>query len=112
MVRMAEQYGLPPDDIPERNLRKLALVAGAKTYDEAADLAKKAKDSLFLCVLVMWGKKQIPGPTTIESLERDAKKADGLARMLEDKGNDDAAKKQRKKADELRKQADKLAGRK
>jgi hypothetical protein len=108
MVKMAEHYGLPENDIPQRNLNKLALVLGAKTHDEAALLAKGALDSFFITVLWMWAKKMIPGPTTRESLEKGAKQADSLAKMLENKGHDDAAKKQRARAAKLRKEANEL----
>ena len=108
MVKMAIHYGLPQSDIPERNWFKLTQVLTSKSFDEARDLATKAYDSMFVCVLSMWAKKEIPGPTTPESLEKKAKQAEGLARMLEKKGEDDAAKKQRLKADDFLKEADAL----
>lgn len=108
MVKMSIHYGLPANEIPERNLAKLSLVLSSKSYDEARDLAAKAYDSMFVCVLSMWAKKEIPGPTTPESLEKKAKQAEGLARMLENKGGDDAAKKQRLKAGCFLKEADAL----
>ena len=108
MVKMAVHYGLPQSDIPERNWLKLSQVLTAQSYDEARDLATKAYDSMFVCVLSMWAKKEIPGPTTPESLEKKAKQSEGLARMLEKKGDDDAAKKQRLKADGFLKEADAL----
>ena len=108
MISTAAHYGLPEADIPDRYYQKLALVLNAKDYEEAGQLANKAWDSFFICVLSMWAKKEIPGPTTPESLEKKAKQAEGLARMLEKKGDDDAAKKQRLKADGFLKEADAL----
>lgn len=105
MVETSLEYGLAENDIPDRNLQKLALIAKATTHVEAATLARKAWDSLFLTVLVMWKNKKITGPITADSLEKTAKQAEGLATMLENKGHEEAAKKQKVKAAGLRKEA-------
>lgn len=108
ILATAEYYGLPEEEIEDRIWRKLGLVESATTAEEAAELAKKAWDSLFVHVLVLWGKKKIRGPATEENFEKKAKQADGLADFQERKGNDEAAKKQRQRAAGLRKEAEAL----
>lgn len=105
MLSTATHYGLPEEDIPDRYYQQLSEVLKATDYEDARLIANKVWDKFFICVLSMWAKKEIPGPKTPESLEKRAKQAESLARMLENKGDDVAAKKQFKKAEAFRKEA-------
>lgn len=105
MLSTAAHYGLPKEDIPERYHQRLSDILSSKDYEEARLAANKVWDNFFVCVLSMWAKKEIPGPKTPESLEKKARQAESLAKMLVNKGDDDAAKKQLKKAEAFRKEA-------
>ena len=105
MLSTAEHYGLPEEDIPDRYHQQLSDILKATDYEEARISASKVWDKFFICVLSMWAKKEIPGPKTPENLEKRARQAESLAKMLVNKGNDEAAQKQFKKAEAFRKEA-------
>lgn len=108
--RVASYYGLPAEGITERHKAKARAILTAPDCDEAAVLAKKAVNSLCLTCLTEWAAKRIPGPRTPEALEKRAKQAEGLAKLQESKGNDKAAARQLKRAEDLRKEAAEMRG--
>ena len=111
MVKTAEYYGLPLEEIEDRIWAKLDKVLYASSATEAQVLAKKAWDSLFLCLMVHWGNGHISGPPTMENMYKKAQQAESLAKFHTSKGNDETAAKQRIKAEEYRQCIANLGGR-
>ena len=109
MNEVADYYGLPRADIEERIKEKARKVLEAATLSEAQELSKKAIDCLHTaCLVLAYYSKRIPGPRTPEALEKKAKKAESLAKFQESRGNDEAAAKQRARAEKLKNDAKEL----
>jgi hypothetical protein len=100
--RDREYYGL--DEVPERILLKLDKVVTEKDDAKARDLARRAWKSMEICCLAAWARGRTPGPPTRENIERRARNAESLAKMLEAKDQPSAAVKQRQRAADLRSQ--------
>lgn len=105
ILDLAAHYRLH-DEMDPRIWKKLDMVLRARDLAEAHVLAKKATESAFLHCLSAWSKKKADGPPNQRNLEKQAQKAESLAEMLDKKGDSDAAEKQRRRAEELRQQAE------
>jgi len=109
LLEVADYYRLPRDQIEERHWAKMKAILQAKTLPEAVIKQKTAVESLRMsCIHQTWYTHKIQGPATPEYLEVKAKKAESLAKWQENLGNDEAAKKQRERAEKFRKEAHEL----
>lgn len=106
MEEVATLYGLPLEDIEERHKLKAKLILTAPDLSTAQEMSKKAVESLRMsCSVLAYYLKRIPGPKTPESLEKKAKQAENLAKFQESLGKDEAATKQKVRAESLRAEA-------
>lgn len=90
------------NQVEDRHQDKLRAILSAPSLEAAQVAAKRARDSVLTWYLSEWSKGKIPGRVTVHSLERDANAAEGLAKMLDTKGDPEAADRQRQRARELR----------
>lgn len=97
---LAEHYGLK--GIPDRVWEFLARMKTAETTDEIADIARRGEEKMFIHCLSQWSKGMARGPITEESLRAEASKADNTARLLEQRGLEEAAGRHRARAERLR----------
>jgi hypothetical protein len=102
MERDCAYYGV--DEIPERVILKLDKVLGEKDDTKAREFAHRAWKSMEMFCLAAWARGRAPGPPTRENIERRARNAESLAKMLEAKDQPIAAAKQRQRAVGLRSQ--------
>lgn len=102
---LVEHYQHPPE-MPENVKLCYDSILQAKDLDEVAAIAERCQQKMQVMVLGAWARKRIPGPKTEANLEKQAKSAEGLAKMLEGKGHAAAAERQRERAAALAKEAD------
>jgi hypothetical protein len=100
-VEEAEYYGWDMER-PEVVTQKFQAVLRAVDRPTAEDLSRRARDTAQVMILGAWARKRIPGPLSVHSLERSIKKAESLAKMLENKGDSDGAESQLRRAADLR----------
>lgn len=96
---------------PAHTMVKAERIRAAPNLYDAATLAQKAEDSMFLACLAAWAKGEISGPERVEdafTLEQRAKKAESLAAALRKKGDEDGFKDQMMRAIELREKVKEL----
>ncbi len=105
--KQLNHYGVEGGIAPH-TLKKIELILIAPDPDRGALLAKKALDSNFLNCLYQWSQGNASGPKTVEYLEKQARRAEKFAEWMIKKGNNKAAKSQRKRAKELRAEANSL----
>ncbi|NDC23769.1 MAG: hypothetical protein EB120_09495 [Proteobacteria bacterium] len=98
---MAEHYGYdkPP---PENAAKAMNEILLAKDESEGLRAFQRAKEICLVSILSAWAKGRIPGPESVLNLEKRAKKAESLAKMLAEKGMDEASKGQLQRAQALR----------
>lgn len=106
--KMAEHYRYPVDDIDERIWQSLDRVLHAKDITEGYELLKKAIDKFDIHCLASWSRGKIKGPASEAALEREAKQAESLSKLLREKVGDEAADKQLERASTIRSEAKKL----
>lgn len=102
-LALAEKYGLT--EIPENVEMRLKVAQAEKDLARSTQLARKAINSMEIACLAAWARGEVDGPDSPRALEAKARSADGLVRMLEKKGEHEAAEKQRNRAKELRERA-------
>lgn len=105
--QMADHYGYE-DPVPDHVQRKLQAIMGAVDAETATAAVRRARDSMLTHILACWARGRITGPESVTNFERRAKKAESLARMLEEKGLDDQAATQWRRAEDLQEKALKL----
>jgi hypothetical protein len=96
------------DGIPDRfeaRLKALHQLGKDEVGFLLSDQVRRLIASYQVYLLAAWGRGDIEGKLTEQSISAKANRTESLAKMLEAKGNDKAAKAQRKKAAELRTQA-------
>lgn len=103
ILKLAEYYRYS-GDIDDRVWIKADKCLSATTPEEANTAIAEAAKSAQVYFLSLWGSKKAAGPATPESFEKQAKSAESLAKMFEKKGDDEAAQKQRDRAEQLRAQ--------
>jgi hypothetical protein len=97
---MGEEYGL--EHAPENVKRALKDILTSEYPDiKSASALMKME----MACLAAWSRGEIDGPDSVESLERRAKQAESLAKMMDKKDNPKGAKKQRDRAAVLRERA-------
>lgn len=91
-------------DFPEMGSKWCNRIMDATSDEEAHKLVTKAKTLAHLELIALWQRHKIRGPLGPGGAlaEKDAKKAEALARMLEQKGQHDQAVDQRVRAQEIR----------
>ncbi len=98
------------DEVPKRfeeRLQKgLEKILVAETPMAAKHISDKLLESALTSYLAAWARGDIKGKTTPESLRRDAQAAINLASFLDKKEQTKAADGQRKRAEELLREAD------
>jgi hypothetical protein len=107
---MAAQYGVEKGlPLPENIETRLGRMLDPGETDAWVNAAvNKIPAAMEIGLLSAWAQGKIDGPETVDSLEQRARSADGLAKMLAKKGQDEAANKQRARAKELRDRKEKL----
>jgi hypothetical protein len=80
--QLAQEYRSP--SVPAELTSKADCILNASDVDEAYSISKKTLDRALICFLALWSKKKIPGKLTIDSLEKDIKRQEVLARFLKD----------------------------
>ena len=98
---LAEHYGYDKP-APPNVVRAMDQILNADNEATAMNAFAKAKEIALVAILSAWAKGRIPGPESVLNLEKRAKKADSLARMLADKGLEEAAQSQRERAKSIR----------
>jgi hypothetical protein len=104
----AEHYGWDDPDRPEVVVKRMQAVLGAVDRETAALADQKARMTIQTMILGAWARGKIPGPTTEISVERQVKRAESLAQMLEKKGQLEAAERQWARASQLRLQLEEI----
>lgn len=104
---LVEYYQHPPE-MPENVKLCYDSILQAKDLDEVAAVAERCQQKMQVMVLGAWARKRIPGPKTEANLEKQAKSAEGLAKMLESKGHAEAAERQRARATALATEAEQV----
>jgi hypothetical protein len=105
ILELAAHYRFPVEDIDDRIWQALDKVLAAPDSAEATVRLKTAVDKFDMHCLGSWAKGKIKGPMSQESLEKEAKQAESLSKLLLNKDNEEAANKQLKRAERLRKEA-------
>lgn len=100
-AELAEHYGYDKP-APPNVVRAMDHILNADNEAAAMEAFGKAKEIALVAILSAWAKGRIPGPESVLNLEKRAKKADSLARMLEEKGLQDAAQSQKERAKSIR----------
>lgn len=98
---LAEHYGYEKP-VPANVQRAMQAILDAPTAEECKVAAERAKEISLVAILSAWAKGKISGPESVLNLEKRAKKADSLAKMLMEKGMTEAADGQRARAQEIR----------
>lgn len=83
---------------------KIQAILRAPTEDAGIELQRRAIDTIQIMILGAWARGKIPGPLSRYSLERRIKQAESLVKMLEAKGQNDAAQTQLERVEQLREQ--------
>lgn len=96
----ADHYGWE-DPMPDHMLNKAQRIMAAVDLETASQAVAKFKVSTEWAMLGAWSRRAISGPNTPESLARRAKRAESLAKMLDDKGLHEQAEQQRARARDL-----------
>lgn len=104
-LAQCSEYGAIPLDTPARIVALYEAILDADTLPVGLAAAESAKKSAETWLLSEWGAGKIRGKPTVHSIEREAKSAEGLAKMLSAKGQQDAADRQLERAAELRDEA-------
>lgn len=99
--KLAEHYGYDKP-MPANVQRALQAILDAPTADAAHAAVARAKEVAFVAILSAWAKGKISGPESILNLEKRAKKAESLAKMLSEKGMLESANNQKARAEEFR----------
>ena len=99
---LQEEYGL--EEVPENVATCLASVT-ARGQKEPFAAAEAAVRKMEIACLAAWARGKVAGPDSPESLERRAKQAESLAKMFEKKDDRANQRKQLKRAEAFRKQA-------
>lgn len=104
-----DEYGAPfvPDKIQER----IAAAFYVDTLVACQEACQKALQSLQTNLISDWSAGRIRGKPTVHSLERDAKNAEGLVKMLTKQGDAKGAASQAARADRLRAEAKEMQAR-
>lgn len=100
-VALAEHYGYEKP-VPENVDRCMKAILDAPDLSTASKALERAEHVALVAILAAWAKGRIPGPESVLNLERRAKKAESLAKMLEEKGQVESANNQRARALEMR----------
>lgn len=90
------------DALEIRHWEKFDAVLDAPDRAEAERLAKKCESSVIVHLIHQWQIRKIPGPRTLSVLDKQAKKAESLAKSLKKKGEYEQAEKQQQRAARLR----------
>lgn len=98
---LVKRYGLE-GGVPANIDARLRALADVKELIAAETLAKRIGEAMFSACMAAVAGGRAEGEDTPESLERQAKSAEALAKMLEKKEDDVGARHQRKRASELR----------
>lgn len=98
---LAEHYGYDKP-APPNVVRAMDHILKAEDEATAMQAFVRAKEIALVAILSAWAKGRISGPESVLNLEKRAKKADSLARMLADKGLEEAAQSQRERAKGIR----------
>lgn len=98
---MAEHYGYekPP---PANVQRAMQAILDAPTPEASRQATERAKEIGLVAILSAWAKGKISGPESVLNLEKKAKKADSLAKMLLEKGMVELANSQKARAEQMR----------
>jgi len=89
-------------EVPDRIILKAEKVLAAASAADALELGEKAYQSMFVNLLYLWGQGKIEGKPSAVEIEKKARGAENLANMLESKGLEKQAEKQRLRAEKLR----------
>lgn len=103
---LAAEYRSP--NIPPDLIKKADDILGTDDVDQANLLSKKAVDKALICFLALWSQKKIPGKLTIDSLEKEIKRQEVLARFLKDRDQEKGYASQTKKIASLKEQLKEL----
>jgi hypothetical protein len=103
MANLKAHYDLDNEcEIPERITDYALKIYFAHTLGEAEETAKRASDKLFIHLMWLVSEGKISGDANQRYSEKQAVKAENLAKWLESKGQADNAAKQRARAADIR----------
>ena len=81
--------------------KRMQAILGAVDLETATTALARSKAASLMAVLYLWAERRIPGPDRYLTWVRQAKRAETLAKMLDAKGQPDAAARQRQRAGEF-----------
>lgn len=101
--KMAVEFDVEGEELPDNIQRRLGEILTSKDLQTATHFSTKAKDAYHVGLLARGKVAFNPNdPRSFYYLEQKIKAAEGLAKMLDDKGMDAQAQSQRIRAKELR----------
>jgi hypothetical protein len=105
IFEVVNYYRCPEELIEDRFWLMADKILQSQTPEEAGDLLKSIGSAIDTFCLGLWAKKKIKGPVSQARLQKEAEKAEDLAKFLWNSGKDAKAEQQKQRAESLRVEA-------